>query len=78
MAERGVFVYDWTDVHRTIRAEIRAYELVARPSIPVTVDALPDELARIAKVVTISAISFSQASQLDIRAHAECRQGAPR
>lgn len=31
LAERGLFVYDWTDVHRKNHDRIRSYELVALP-----------------------------------------------
>jgi hypothetical protein len=31
MAQGGVFVYDWSDVHRTMRESIHAYELIAMP-----------------------------------------------
>src|SRR4051812_37068933 len=32
LGERGLFVYDWTDVHRTTASALKAYELVASPS----------------------------------------------
>ena len=31
LAERGLFVFDWTDIHRIHREAIGAYELVASP-----------------------------------------------
>jgi hypothetical protein len=78
MAERGVFVYDWTDVHRTLRNETHAYELVARPAKPVAAGTLPEEVARIARIVTIGAISFGESEHLDVRTHVECRDGTAR
>lgn len=36
-AERGFFVYDWSDVHRT-ESYIDEYELIALPYRPVTLD----------------------------------------
>ena len=32
IAERGVFVFDWVDVHRTQEGRLQAYELIASPS----------------------------------------------
>ena len=32
LAERGIFVYDWTDVHRTQSKAIHVYEPVAAPT----------------------------------------------
>ena len=31
MAQRGFFVYDWTDIHRTAHESIHAYELMVVP-----------------------------------------------
>jgi hypothetical protein len=31
-AERGIFVYDWTDIHRSRSGEMDSYELVASPT----------------------------------------------
>src|SRR5687767_12160860 len=34
LANRGLFVYDWSDVHRTTAETSNVYELVAAPTIP--------------------------------------------
>lgn len=44
LAERGLFVYDWTDLHRVRADETRAYELVARPQQSLQIDSLPGDL----------------------------------
>src|SRR4051812_26951418 len=43
-AKRGLFSYDWSDVHRPASLESKAYELVAAPIIPLDVLVFPPEL----------------------------------
>jgi hypothetical protein len=74
LAERGFFVYDWSDVHRVIQAYINAYELVARPYRPLTLDQLPDDLADAARSVRFTRLSFANAWRVDVRAHMICRE----
>jgi len=38
LATRGVFVYDWSDVHRVAVAETNRYQLVAAPANPLSVE----------------------------------------
>jgi hypothetical protein len=45
LARRGFFVFDWTDVHRPVKASLGAYELVARPTAPRSESDLPLTLA---------------------------------
>jgi hypothetical protein len=40
LAKRGVFVYDWSDVHRVSSAQTGLYELVAAPAVPLAVEHL--------------------------------------
>ena len=51
LSERGLFVYDWTDVHRTLAASIGAYELVASPSVGLGFADLPIGLRHLAAPV---------------------------
>ncbi|HWU74196.1 MAG TPA: hypothetical protein VN137_11985 [Sphingomonas sp.] len=44
LAMRGLFVFDWTDVHRSGRAKIDAYQLVAVPSCAIHTFDLPADL----------------------------------
>jgi hypothetical protein len=44
LSEKGLFVYDWTDIHRSKSQHIDAYELVARPSVTLRLDELPPDL----------------------------------
>lgn len=48
LGERGLFVYDWTDVHRTTVSALDAYELVAFPSACLDFDSLPERLKALA------------------------------
>ena len=73
LAERGFFVYDWSDVHRT-EQYIDEYELMALPYRPLTLDLLPDSLLDTARAVRLGAVSFVSAWRVDVRAHMACRE----
>jgi hypothetical protein len=73
LAERGFFVYDWSDVHRT-EQYIDEYELMALPYRPLTLDLLPASLSEAARLVRFSAVSFASAWRVDVRAHTACRE----
>jgi hypothetical protein len=44
LSERGLFVYDWTDIHRTRVEYKQAYELVCSPTVRLDREGLPAEL----------------------------------
>ena len=48
LAMRGLFVFDWTDVHSSGRAKIDAYQLVAAPSCAIHTFDLPADLGAVA------------------------------
>jgi hypothetical protein len=48
LSERGLFVYDWTDVHRSLANAGGAYEIVASPSLVLSLSDLPNDLRRLA------------------------------
>jgi hypothetical protein len=73
MAERGLFVYDWSDVHRTRAEELRVYELVAIPENPIKVDGIPEELALLAAEPRLDA-AFANEARLDVARYMVCRQ----
>lgn len=50
LSERGLFVYDWSDVHR-VSGYLHGYELVASPSSALRAEALPQRLRRLAAVL---------------------------
>jgi hypothetical protein len=72
LAERGIFAYDWTDVHRTARDEIGAYELIAVPSDPIKVGQLPQGIALLAASSKLQDVTFETATSLDVRRSLRC------
>jgi hypothetical protein len=75
LAERGFFVYDWSDVHRT-EQYIDEYELMALPYRPLTLDLLPESLSDSARAVRFSTVSFATAWRVDVRAHIASREAS--
>lgn len=67
LAERGLFVYDWTDVHRTA-GKTNAYELVATPSEPQQLASLPDDLRRTAVGLDLEFAGTPQVSRTSVPA----------
>lgn len=65
MAERGFFVYDWHDVHRTESDKTNLYELIATPNIPIQLNVLSNQLADLAKKIKFTNISFTNSLMLD-------------
>ena len=59
-AKRGLFSYDWSDVHRTNQHAIDGYELQAQPSSPLAVASLPPSLHSMALATTLSGVTFGQ------------------
>ena len=72
LAERGIFVYDWSDVHRTKLQEVKEYELYAVPTKPITVASLPSDLESLARAVKLANIKFTDGNNVDIRAQMIC------
>ncbi len=74
LSERGLFVYDWTDVHATSK-RTNAYELVAAPTVALCLEQLPADLRSIAgglggderigeKALTVSGTGPANASSI--------------
>ena len=74
LAERGLFVYDWTDINRTAREALHVYEPVAVPSTPITASSLPSDLAALAKILRLADVRFTASDAVDIRAHLSCAE----
>ncbi|MES2452263.1 MAG: hypothetical protein V4610_17065 [Pseudomonadota bacterium] len=66
LAERGLTVFDWTDMHR-VRDYANAYEVVARPASPVSIDDLPEKLRAVARDLAFPDIRFSEVASFDPR-----------
>ncbi|WP_175958541.1 hypothetical protein [Burkholderia sp. BCC0405] len=74
LAERGLFVFDWTDIERSEQSALRAYELVAIPTNPISDISLlyaPD-LAELAKAVSLEEMNFSSQKVVDISSYVSC------
>lgn len=72
IAERGIFTYDWSDVHRMQRDEIGAYELIAVPTSPIKFSQLPHELVRLVAHSKLEDVTFETEKKLDIRKLLSC------
>ncbi|MBY5462919.1 hypothetical protein ELG97_00955 [Rhizobium leguminosarum] len=65
IAQKGLFVYDWPDVHRLERDCTRKYEKVAAPSNPASLQKLPT-LLQVSAGRMKFVLSFSEESFIDI------------
>ena len=75
LAERGFFVYDWTDINRTRREETRMYEPVATPTTPIKADSLFGELAFVANALKLKQEAFADQLGIDVCSYMMCREG---
>ncbi|WP_157476567.1 hypothetical protein [Lysobacter sp. Root690] len=66
LAQRGVFVYDWTDF-TSIKGPLNAYELLARPLLPITCTDLPIELREVAEAVRFADVCFADSSLVAVK-----------
>jgi len=57
-AERGLFVYDWTDIHATTRSATNAYQAVAVPETLLHTNSLPANLAAAATRLRLPDLLF--------------------
>lgn len=72
LAERGLFLFDWSDVHRT-EAYIDEYELIAQPYRPLMLGQLPNGLLDAARSIRFTGIAFAHAWRINVGAHMACR-----
>ncbi len=66
LAERGMFVYDWTDIYRTSDSYVKKYEAVASPEMPLMINNLPSRLLSIANNMNFKKIDFTIQLQLKV------------
>ena len=69
LAERGFFVFDWSDVHRTRVEHINEYERVCAPTIPLMIG-LIDRLELAA--IQFEPIIFGNSKTISIHDFVEC------
>ena len=57
-AKRGLFAYDWSDVHRAASKCLGGYELQVRPSSPLRLSQLPTPVQALASATLLSGVTF--------------------
>lgn len=67
---KGVFVFDWSDVHRADMA-LNAYELMAAPETPITILDIPAEIAAAIGRTTLG-LEFAAQRTIDPRLSMPC------
>jgi hypothetical protein len=70
-AQRGLFAFDWTDVHRTGNY-VHSYEKVASPTRPLPVSALTGTLLNCGSRLVLNTIDFSSTAAVNIKAVITC------
>src|SRR5262245_50126960 len=68
MAERGFYVFDWSNVDRSDAAALDAYELVAVPDRPAAIGSLPRQLQNAANAAAVKQVRFSTGRPIDVAA----------
>ena len=68
---RGLFVYDWTDVHRSER-RTNQYELIGVPSAPTTYEIIAAIVGGPFQPVILPVDSFAGVAQLDVVSLVRC------
>lgn len=74
LAERGLFVFDWQDAVRKRLAHKGAYEQMAAPSNPLTLDNCTPAVRSVAQRVMLIGTSFRDNKLLDVTKFALCRR----
>ena len=72
LAERGCYVFDWSDVHRASEKLLHAYELCATPSGPLKLNELAPDVQLFLAQVQLPNVVFGTSGALDVEAHVEC------
>jgi len=53
LAERGLFAYDWSDLHRMLADATGKYELMASPGVAIKLSDLPQDLMAVAECASV-------------------------
>jgi hypothetical protein len=70
-AERGLFAYDWSDVHRTIANSLLFYELMARPMKPLAMATVLKLAPDAQQILPRFSVSFSDTPLVPITVEIE-------
>lgn len=71
LARRGLFAYDWQDVHRT-RGFSWKYEMIARPESPIQLDQMPQEMQELLRNTRFGSIRYSDCLTVDVQRDLDC------
>ncbi len=73
LSGRGLYVFDWTDLHRAREFELGAYELVSRPLEPLSASLLPESLRAVANAAHFTHSSFDLDHRINVHAFCEVK-----
>jgi hypothetical protein len=74
LGRRGLFAYDWQDVHRKAN-RTHCYEMLARPAIPVFIEELEATIGALACRVCFHSLRFSESPCIAVAQLVECSPG---
>jgi hypothetical protein len=74
-ASRGLFAYDWQDVHRT-RGFSDRYEMLSRPDTPILVSELPEQFHALVRSTALPDVRFADSLTIDVRGSFSCEPAA--
>lgn len=73
--ERGFFVFDWTDIHRTRAHQTGMYQRVSAPRSSIDFKDIPLYISSVARISHFSDILFNRTSQIDITKYHQYSDG---
>ncbi len=73
-AERGLFAYDWADVHRAARNYRGVYEIYSRPTSPISISELPPQFQSLLRQRAFGEMQFDNSAFVDVRALMRCNE----
>lgn len=76
LAATGMFVYDWTDIHKTRATATGAYELVAVPLNAIALSGLPAILQQFAALASLRGNRFGRDLHIDMSGAVPCHYSA--
>jgi hypothetical protein len=65
-SKRGIFAFDWVDVHRVGAEASNAYELIASPTVPVKLEALPARVKALASATVFPNLAFTTSKAITL------------
>ncbi len=75
IAKRGIYVFDWSDVHMRQKYALDAYELTVTPLQPLKAQSLPQNLEIFTDLIAFPDEDFSKAKTIDPRLSMSCVDG---